>query len=70
MIVFGFLAKAISRLQPEQRVAAIIAQNQGLGGLIKRAGVIKSTITWKYKAVILGFLMPKEANTVIELSVI
>ena len=70
VIVFGFPAKAISGLRPEQRLSAIISQNQGLGSSLKRVGVLKSTISRRYEAVILGFVSPQEANAVIEAGVL
>ena len=70
VIVFSFPAKAISGLQPERRIAAIVAQNSGLKSSIKRAGVIKLTITRRYKAVILGLSSPIEANAVINSGVL
>jgi hypothetical protein len=70
VIVFGFLAKAISGLRPEQRLSAIISQNRCLESSLKRVGVLKLTITRRYKAVILGFASPQEANTAIEAGVL
>ena len=70
VIVFGFPAKAISGLRPEQRISAIISQNQGLGASLKRVGVLKSTISRRYEAAVLGFASPQEANAVIEAGVL
>jgi hypothetical protein len=70
VIVFGFPAKAISGLRPEQRLGAIISQNQGLKNSLKRVGVLKSTISRRYEAAVLGFTSPQEANAVIEAGVI
>jgi hypothetical protein len=70
VIVFGFPARAISGLRPEQRLSAIISQNQGLGSSLKRVGVLKSTITRRYEAVILGFASPQAANAAIEAGVL
>lgn len=70
VIVFGFPAKAISGLQPEQRLQAITRQNQGLENSLKRVGVLKSTITRRFEAVILGFTSPQEANAAIEAGVL
>jgi hypothetical protein len=70
VIVFGFPAKAISGLRPDQRLGAIISQNQCLESSLKRVGVLKSTITRRYEAVILGFTSPQEANAVIEAGVL
>ncbi len=70
VIVFGFPAKTISGLRPEQRLQAIINQNRGLENSLKRVGVLKSTISRRYEAVILGFTSPQEANATIESGVL
>jgi hypothetical protein len=70
VIVFGFPPGAISRLQPEQRVKAIISQNPGLERSLKRVGAPKAASSRRYEAVILGFAHPKDANAVIENGVI
>jgi hypothetical protein len=70
VIVFGFLAKAISGLCLEQRLSAIISQIQGLRSSLKRVGILKSMITRRYEAVILGFASPQAANAAIEAGVL
>jgi hypothetical protein len=70
VIVFGFPLGAISKLQPEQRVKAIVSQNPGLERSLRRVGTPKGSSSRRYETVILGFAHPQEANAAIEAGVL